>query len=204
VRLFLAAALPEAVESAASGLQSALRRRLRGWRWPRPEGIHLTLRFLGEVDAALDERARAEWERVAAECRPFRVGLDEVGHFPPRGVPRVLWIGLLEIEPGGALAALARQLEATARELGWAPERRPFRPHLTLGRARKGSRPDVPPGDEAVPRAEGWVRGIRLVESRLLPEGARYTARAVYPLGGGEPPAGAPGGGPATPPTEEA
>jgi 2'-5' RNA ligase len=184
MRLFLAAELPEPVRRSLIELQAELKGRLRGWRWVRAEGIHLTLRFLGEVDAGLDARARSAWERVARDGAPFRIRLTRPGRFPQRGAPRVLWVGLEEIEPGEALAGLAAGLERNARELGWQAEERPFRPHLTLARRQRGARPDGPPEEVRAVGAEGWVRRIVLFRSRLDRSGARYTALASFALGG--------------------
>lgn len=183
MRLFLAAELPGSVRRCVGDLQTRLRDELKGWRWVRPEGIHLTLRFLGEVDDQLDERARGAWRDVARGCAPFRLGVRGVGRFPDRGRPRVLWVGLEEIEPGEGLARLVADLERNARELGWQPEKRPFRPHLTLARGLRGARPDEPPEGARVPAAEGWVRRLVLFRSRLDRSGARYTALASFPLG---------------------
>lgn len=184
MRLFLAAELPDPVRRSVSDLQAELRTRLQGWRWVRAEGIHLTLRFLGEVDEGQDGRARPAWERVARDGAPFRVRVTRPGRFPERGSPRVLWVGLEEIEPGEALARLAAGLEQRARELGWQREKRPFRPHLTLARRLRGARPEGPPAEACVAAAEGWVRRIVLFRSRLDRSGARYTALASFPLGG--------------------
>jgi 2'-5' RNA ligase len=184
MRQFLAAELPGSVRRCVSDAQAGLRSMLQGWRWVRPEGIHLTLRFLGEVAEELDERARLAWGGVARACGPFRVRVSGVGRFPERGTPRVLWVGLEEIEPGDGMARLATGLERSARELGWQPEPRPFRPHLTLARRVRGARPDGPPDEARVPAAEGWVRRIVLFRSRLDRSGARYTAMASFPLGG--------------------
>jgi 2'-5' RNA ligase len=186
MRLFLAAELPASVRRCVSDVQARLRDELKGWRWVRPEGVHFTLRFLGEVDERLDERARGAWSDVARACGPFRLRVTGVGRFPGRGAPRVLWVGLQEIEPGEGMARLVADLERNARALGWQPENRPFRPHLTLARRLRGGTPDEPPEGARVPAAEGWVRRIVLFRSRLDRSGARYTALASFPLGDAE------------------
>jgi 2'-5' RNA ligase len=186
MRLFLAAELPGSVRRSVSDVQARLRDELKGWRWVRPEGIHLTLRFLGEVDDRLDERAREAWRDVARACSPFRLRVTGVGRFPDRGRPRVLWVGLEEIGPGEGLARLVDDLERNARAHGWQPENRPFRPHLTLARGLRGAKPDEPPDGARVPAAEGWVRRVVLFRSRLDRSGARYTALASFPLGDAE------------------
>jgi 2'-5' RNA ligase len=184
MRLFLAAELPDAVRVAVGRWRAQLESDVRGWRWVRPEGIHLTLRFLGEVDEHRDRSARDGWRRVAGTVEPFRVRLGELGCFPERGAPRVLWAGIDEVEPGGALARLASGLEATARERGWEGEARPFRAHLTLARRAREGHPDRLSPSHAPPRGEGWVKEVVLFQSRLDRSGARYTALASFPLGG--------------------
>ena len=99
--MFLAAELPEAVLRQVGRLQTQLREQLGGWRWTRAEGIHLTLRFLGEVGDADDLRARPTWRATARSCTAPRVGLGRLGCFPQRGSPRVLWLGVEERPSSG-------------------------------------------------------------------------------------------------------
>jgi 2'-5' RNA ligase len=183
VRLFLAARLPESLLKDLLVLRADWVDTLGGWRFLPPEDLHVTLRFLGETASAPDLLARPAWTRVVAEARPFRCALTRAGRFPERGSARVLWVGLEEREPGAALGDLARRLEQAARAHGFAPEERPFHPHVTLARARRGARPDLPPLEPLSSRGEGWVREVVLFESRVAPGGARYTALETFPLG---------------------
>ncbi len=184
MRLFLAAALPVAVRAALSAALPLLEPRGSGWRWTRPAGIHLTLRFLGEVDEAREWAARATWRRIAAANEPCVVRLAELGCFPLRGAPHVLWVGLDEREPGAPrLSRLASELELAARELGWPAESRAFRAHLTLARAARGRRPRLAPGVDWPCGAAGVVDRVVLFQSHLDPGGARYTALDSFPLG---------------------
>jgi 2'-5' RNA ligase len=170
----------EQVAAEGDGLREAL----TGWRWVRPESLHLTLRFLGEVAPDLDRRARAVWAEIVAGAPPVELRLGTLGRFPPRGMPCVLWLGVEEIGAGGILSGLAARLEAAARELGWSAQQRPFRSHMTLARARRGVRPDEPPVTGTVPESRGWIRRVALVRSHLDPGGARYTELESYALGG--------------------
>jgi len=187
MRQFLAARLPDPVREEVASLQARVSPALRGWRWLRPEGIHLTLRFLGEVEPDLDARGRELWGSAITECLPFHIRLTGLGCFPPRGQPRVLWVGIEETEPGGALAALAARLETAARELGFAAESRPFRPHLTLARRARSGPTDTPDSLRENGAADGWVREVVLHRSELKPTGARYTALRTFPLTGETP-----------------
>jgi len=157
-----------------------------GIRWVRPEGVHLTLRFLGPTHPALVAAAASALEAAAAGVGAFTVRIAGGGAFPRQSAPRVLWLGVGQ----GAerLADLAGRLEAKLAEAGWPPEGRPFSAHLTLARAD-----DVvaarPVADALVRRAAaleiGWTadRAI-LFESRTGPGGARYEPLRVVPLVG--------------------
>ena len=182
MRQFLAVELPVAVRDEVERVHGELRGRVRGWRWVRPGSIHLTLRFLGEVGEDRDAPGRIAWRAAAAAVRPFEIRVTEIGTFPPSGRQRVLWIGVEETRPGGVLRRLAASLESEARALGFEPEDRELRPHLTLARARRGTRPQVP-GEIRIEPAEGSVDEIVLFRSELLTDGARYTALERCRLG---------------------
>lgn len=181
MRLFLALELPDPLRDALAALQGRLREAEPGWRWVRPQGLHLTLRFLGEVEPARLPDLAARWERAAASGTPTAVEAAGLGTFPPRGRPRVLWIGLRDLG-GGRLAALAASLEQEARSAGFPAEDRPFAPHLTLARAAAQGRPRRP--EVEVPSL-GTFRARHLTLFRSVPGrgGAVHTALARYPLG---------------------
>jgi len=184
VRLFLAVDLPPALRAALGDLQGRLRARCAGWRWVRPEGIHLTLRFLGEVGPEHDAECREAWREAVRPFPPFRFGLGALGRFPPGGRPRVLWVGVRELPEAGRLAGLAANLERAARERGFAPEGRAFSPHLTLARAVRGQRAQAPADDAHGIDEQVDVRRVVLFRSELLPAGARYTALDAFALEG--------------------
>lgn len=184
MRLFLALDLPPAVREALGGLQQELSRRAGGWRWIRAEGLHLTLRFLGEVPDAAVERQAEVWRQVAARARPVGVAFRGIGVFPNERSARVLWVGAVEEPPEGRLEALAAAFEEAAASLGFPRESRPFRPHLTVARALPGGRPVVP--DVEQDRAFGAARfeEVVLFRSMLGRDGAAYTRLRAFPLGG--------------------
>lgn len=185
MRLFLAVDLPGTLRERLAALQSGLRQRCDGWRWVRPEGIHLTLRFLGEVDAERDAAGRAAWRAALRPLPPFRFSLGAIGRFPPTGRPRVLWLGVTEAGRGGLLPDLAERLERAARNCGFAAERRPFSPHLTLARAAREGRPAWPGDIDGGIDLLVEVDRVVLFRSELHPSGARYTALEAFPLEGG-------------------
>lgn len=176
MRLFIALELPADVRAELAAAQA----RLSGHplRWVAPAGIHLTLQFLGEVDDGLAPSVLAAL--AALEVAPFSLSLAGLGAFPTARQPRVVWVGLGG--DTGALAALQAAVGAATAPLGFTPEARPFRAHLTLGRAR----PDAAPAalralGEALARVApppplSWTAGApALFQSTLTPQGARYT-----------------------------
>ena len=175
MRQFLAVELSGELRDDLVSLQQQLRTEADGWRWVKPQSIHLTLRFLGEVAPELDASCREAWRTVAAGAPPFTVRLDGVGSFPPRGRPRVLWVGVREDGSEGRLASLAAAFETAAREAGFERENRPFRPHLTLARARRSGGGTLPELHEFVSRSALEVERAVLFRSELLPSGARYS-----------------------------
>jgi 2'-5' RNA ligase len=99
-------------------------------RWVRDDAMHNTLKFLGSIDAGLVGDLRDALRAAAAPFAPFAVGVAGLGVFPSLARPRVVWVGL----HGAELAALAAAVERCVQPLGFPPEARPYRPHITLGR----------------------------------------------------------------------
>ncbi len=130
MRAFIAIDLPEPVRSALRREQTAFRSICPDARWTRPEGIHLTLKFLGEITEA-QVREVAEALAKLDRFETFSVEVKGFGFFPDARRPRVLWAGV-EALPG--LNQLAQKVEDAMEKLGFARENRPFRPHLTLAR----------------------------------------------------------------------
>jgi 2'-5' RNA ligase len=178
VRAFVALELDARLRAAIGDLQARLRPRLGGIRLVRPEGIHLTLRFLGPTSPAQVESLRPLLAGAAAATPPAEVRVAGLGTFPDRGSPRVLWLAL---EVPAPLLELQRACEGAARAAGFEREARPFKAHLTLGRWRdRAPRPDLPAADLGTTRLERLV----LFESDLKPDGAVYTSLAGFALGG--------------------
>ncbi len=188
LRLFVAVELPDDVRQALAALQAELRPRgLEGLRWVRPEGVHLTLKFLGETPA---DKLPAIREALAVSVKgvpPHRLSLGSLGTFGGRRGPQVLWVDLGgDIEP---LGRLQRQVEQALAAAGFPREKRPFSPHLTLARVRpesaQAAAPRIAQALEAVrtPAAELEVREIALMRSTLGPGGAVYERLATFALG---------------------
>jgi len=136
VRAFLAVPADPAWSAAAGQLASRLARDLPRASWTRPEAWHLTLKFLGEVSEDDAGRLAAELAPFAASLRPDSLPSGGALVLPPRGRPRVLAAGFAASDAGAALEELARRADEAAARLGVEPERRPFRPHVTLARLR--------------------------------------------------------------------
>lgn len=184
VRAFFAVELGDSAREAAQRAAAELRRRdeVGVLRLTRPESLHVTLRFLGDVAT---ERLGGLVECVtkeAAEVAPFEVELGELMAFPSARRPRVL---AAAVEPAGPLAQAAAAVERGCVAAGFAPEARPFRGHLTLGRMKRGPAPRF--DDVVVPDHETTaVRDAVLFQSELRPDGARYTPLERVPFGSAE------------------
>lgn len=183
MRLFFAVEISEALRADVEDLIGRLRARGRGIRWADPKGIHLTLRFLGEVEPgrleAIARAGRAAGERSSA----LRLRSGGLGTFPERGLPRVVWLGVEDTD--GALGRLHAALEEALEGAGLGREGRPLSPHLTLGRVRPGADPRRALEGVGGPAARGFEAGdFVLMESVLGPSGARYEARSRFALGG--------------------
>jgi RNA 2',3'-cyclic 3'-phosphodiesterase len=185
MRVFLAVHTPERIQRGISRLQELLSDRgVRDIRWLRPSGIHLTLRFCGEIPPET-LGLLSQVLSPGAPILPFRARLGPLGTFPPRGSPRVLVLSFAESE---GLEKLAAWVGERAEAAGIPHERRPFHPHLTLGRFHPGSRRIAPqrlenPSDLAQEEME--VDRFTIFQSHLGPEGARYQALTEFPLLGG-------------------
>ncbi len=178
VRTFVAVELPDEVVRTLAAVIDGLREAGDGVRWVRPEGIHLTLKFLGDVEEAQIPGVVAAVARVAGEVAPFTLQTAGVGGFPSRDRARVLWVGIEG--DSGALKRLQAGVERVLHPLGFPPERRRFTAHVTLGRARR--RPVTLLRDMAGPTepVRFWVARVDVMKSDLRPEGAVYSV-----LGGG-------------------
>ena len=179
-RLFVAIDFPEAVDRLLKALCSGL----PGARWLPAGQFHLTLRFIGTVDGGVFADIARGLCDVA--CPAFSLKLDGVGHFPPRGRPRVLWAG---VEADKALARLHGQIENRLRHMGIEPEGRKFAPHITLARL-KGT-PVRRLGDYIVAHGDFITETIRVSEFHLYSsilgaKGALHVIEASYPLGEGD------------------
>ena len=186
VRAFVAVQLDEAVRTALGVQLERLRLAAPRVAWVPAQNLHLTLRFLGGVEADTLPRVTRALEALAAEARPFELAVGGLGAFPTAARARVVWAGLSG--GGEAVRALAERVEAALAPVGFEPEARPFSPHVTLGRVR-APRPD-PRLEAALADGAGLDFGrvrvdtVWLMRSDLEAAGARYSAIAAVPLAG--------------------
>lgn len=178
VRAFVALPLPPGHRNALAAYLEACAGQAPGLRWVLPENLHLTLRFLGATGPERLEALRAELAGV--RLPGFELALGGLGTFGGSR-PRVVWLGLASGEEQAR--RLADAVEAACLASGAEPEERPFRPHLTLARARD-RKPEPLPTLRPPPALEPW-RPDRFVlyESRLGGGPARYLELASFALG---------------------
>lgn len=176
-RLFVAIDVPDDVRGQLEALCSGV----PGARWVGTDQLHLTLRFIGEVDGALFRDVMEGLGDV--EVPAFDLALKGVGHFPPRGHAKVLWAG---ITPNPALKRLRDKVEGALVRLGLDPEERKFSPHITLARFRNGA-PHRHLGGYLAEHSlfatpSFPVTAFHLYSSQLSSSGAIHTVEASYPL----------------------
>jgi len=175
MRLFVGLALPQSLKDRLAPLMAGL----PGARWVPPENLHLTLRFIGEVDER--EAALLDEALVTIERSPFELQVSGCGIFAQRRGPEAVWIGVASTPP---LVDLQAAVERAAVRAGLAPEEKRFRPHITLAHLK-----DVPQ-----PRLQAFVAGhnlfkdtvpieeFALFSSKLGSGDPIYVEEAVYPL----------------------
>ena len=187
VRLFVACEVPDEVKEAIGETIEGLRKKSGpAVRWIKPEGVHVTLKFLGEVPVKKLPAVKLAIQEAVVGHSPFELEFSNIGTFGGREGLRIMWVGIagdvLRLE------ALVRAVNAALAGVGFEPERRPFRPHLTLGRVRDeiGTRQraeiEVAVGKTDVPGVNWRTSQVSLMRSKLGPGGASYEVLATFPL----------------------
>jgi 2'-5' RNA ligase len=182
MRIFLAVDLDQSLRSKIGAVQQSLDREgMSGIRWTNPAGIHLTLRFCGEVSRETAERV-GQCIAPGVPLPPFAIRIGGLGTFPPRRAPRVLF---LSVRDSGPIVALADWVEERVVDAGLSHEPRPFHPHLTLGRFRSeapGPAQEIRGASCAEDLGALSVDRITMFESHLQSGGPRYEVLQVVPL----------------------
>lgn len=181
MRLFIAIEIAPAIRDRIAEFVSHLKPNLANARWSRPEGLHITLKFLGNVPD--EKRSAIEDTLCGITAQSFSLSVCDAGVFPNAKSPRVLWVGL---DAPNALAELAGQIDAAMFALGFEREKRAFTPHITLARfSDRSKKSDVIAALASTPKAGfGTMTAteFHLYESKLSPQGSRYLKLATFAL----------------------
>ena len=178
LRVFCAIELPPEVRAQAARYIESLRKAVPDVRasWDREEKLHLTLKFFGDVEEQRIEPLSSAMRDAASLTNPFELVIRDTGAFPPRGSPRVLWLGVVDQQ--GSLAELQQHIEDECARKGFAREQKSYHPHLTIARLRRpeGARrlADLHNSMEFETPAF-TVSEIVLMKSELGPHGSHYT-----------------------------
>ena len=182
MRLFVALDIPDTVRRALRELMARLKPECIGARWVRPEGMHITLKFLGETDEAKLDPIRAALSSVHSN-QAVESNFRGIGFFPNELNPKVVWCG---IEASPNLPQLATDVDRALKPLGFPTESHPFTPHLTLARfnSHKGLDTLVRAANNLKSYDFGSARSseFHLYRSVLKPSGAEYTRLATFPF----------------------
>ena len=175
-RLFTAVDLPEPMKESLASMSFGI----PGAKWIASKQLHLTVRFIGEVDGALFRDIKNILDGVS--FAPFSLQLKGVGYFPPRGAPRVLWVGLQKSEP---LLVLKKKIDQALFRVGVEPDSRKFSPHITLARLKNSPAQKIAnflSGNGLFSQEPFQVEDFKLYSSILSPKGAYHKVERIYSL----------------------
>jgi 2'-5' RNA ligase len=185
MRLFVAVNLPKAERQRIHRAAKDFREHGYPFRWVKPELLHLTLKFLGDIRPDQIPVVEKVLKAIGGSTGPFKMKIGGFGAFPTLRRPRVLWVG---VDPSPALRCLKQDVEWGLSEFGFERETRAFHPHLTLGRSKAdGAGPFRGLDKMAASRSysgEVAVRKVELMESHLSSAGPRYAVLSAFPLNG--------------------
>lgn len=177
LRLFVAIDLPETIKTQLKALCVDL----AGAKWISHPQMHLTLRFIGDADAT--QQAHLQAGLASIHATPFKFGLRGIGQFPPKGKPRVIWVG---VEADTELYDLQKQIEQVVSAIGFEPADHAFSPHITLARLK------IPPSADSLQRYMTLHQSFKtdvfavekfiLYSSQLTASGSIYQQESVFPL----------------------
>jgi 2'-5' RNA ligase len=180
MRTFIAAEIPESIRKQVIALVDEERKKALPVKWVPFENLHITVKFLGEIDEEMKAKTAGVLQEVCQQHQRFTVGFSGIGCFPDPRRPRVVWIG---IETGADhLSVLAHDLDEQLASFGFKKEKR-FHPHLTIGRIKKPCRIDGILHTEFTTQPF-LVERLTLFKSTLTPQGALYDSIGSYNLPG--------------------
>lgn len=187
IRVFLAVDPPREILDAIVMIQDRLREAIQGdIRWVRPAGIHLTLKFFGNIFESDVANISLVVKNNTLHVKPFALGIKRVGAFPDVKRPRVLWLGMDgDVD---TLIRLQKKIDAELQNCGFEKEGRLFRPHLTLARIKEPrgliGLAKIMEKSEDYAAGNFSAAGLNLFKSDLTPKGAVYTKLAYFPFTG--------------------
>ena len=184
IRCFVAIEIPEPIQNRLARIQGTLRQQIQKASWVKPGNIHLTLKFLGNVDAENLESIGEEIEAAISHHHSFSLRIGGIGTFPNLARPRVIWAG---VKVGSErVSALAQDIDLALSHCGFSLEAKKFNPHLTIARLK--GRIDLRPyinlhrRYDRIDGAEMIVNAISLIQSQLHPKGVIYSTLQSYSL----------------------
>jgi|TARA_B100000959_G_scaffold61118_1_gene64228 2'-5' RNA ligase len=184
IRTFISIPIPKDVRSKKNMLYSTLEDSPSNINWVKNEHLHLTIKFLGNTPESLFDEIKGELVQVASSIRPFDLCIDKTGCFPLPERPRVLWLGISgHISP---LQNLFVNIEKKMENMGFAPEREEYFPHITLARVKYPQKftPDISTFlKSSYDPIDFTVDRVQFLSSELLPSGTLYTLLGSFPLG---------------------
>lgn len=187
IRAFLAIDPPQELLDQVGRIQDQLRKTIQGdVRWVRQEGIHLTIKFFGNISESDVANISLVVENTTSKVAPFTLGMKRVGVFPDVKRPRVLWLGMDgDVD---TLIRLQKEVDTELQKYGFEKEDRFFRPHLTLARIKEPrgliGLAKIMQKSEDYEAGSFSASGLNLFKSDLTPKGAVYTKLSYFPFGG--------------------
>ncbi len=188
IRSFVAIELGEPLREKVARLRESSGLGLEPLRWVDAKNVHLTLKFLGDVEEDIVPGVLERLGEACGDVAPFDMTLSGLGSFPPGRPPRVVWVGVAE--EGGAenVRRLASRIDKSLEPLGFERERAEARPHVTLARAKDGARRvSLERASATGVVGSARVESVALKASRLTPSGPVYSTLGEVPLGGARP-----------------
>ncbi|MFH1656020.1 MAG: RNA 2',3'-cyclic phosphodiesterase [Candidatus Omnitrophota bacterium] len=180
IRAFIAVELNKDIQEGLAKIQAELRSARADVKWVKPGNIHLTLKFLGNIDPDLATKIKQILEDLGKNHRSFSADLNELGAFPKPKSPRVIWVGMQKGKDD--LISIVEHLENRLSEIGIAKEDRIFHPHVTIGRLRsphnRSKLVEMLEKNSSIPVLNFTVDKIVLFKSTLTPQGSIYEPQA--------------------------
>ena len=176
MRLFIAALLPQEIREQLTNHIDSLKHKYDGVKWEKSDKLHITLKFLGNVEESKLDGISSLLIKLASEYSPFNLSLTDFGGFPNLKKPRILYVGLSN---NTQLSNLVQELEEQFAELGFEKEGRKFVPHITLGRVKKKINIQYRP---QIIQSGFQLNEIGLMKSELCSSGSVYTPVQIFKL----------------------